>query len=268
MAFRRNSDAMQTKAFDYEKKIYTNLAIKAPEIFEQKQKEKDKNEKESPTSSADNELKNFEQDQNKNDQNEKESPTSSASNEPENFKQNQNEKDENETPVSVSFKKDIKINFKAYDGQDEIFIEAYYVKVKTPGQIVRIFTRSFNFKNNSQGSEVLERPVLFLHGYGCSGLFWYKLQKELLTRINTGVFYFIDLPGSGLSTGVDFNKYKGEKNIEIMNELIENWCEKVIGKDTHGQIKKFDLVGHSMGGYVSGRFTMYSQLIPSFLLPA
>jgi len=79
--------------------------------------------------------------------------------------------------------------------------------------------------------------VIFIHGAGQSSACW-KFQFDLSDTINHFNFIFIDLPGHGKSEGVGLTTIK--EYSEFLHSFINNL-----------DIKKYLLVGHSMGGRIS-----------------
>ena len=87
-------------------------------------------------------------------------------------------------------------------------------------------------------------PLLFLHGYGGSGLLLYKLFKPLAAHFRA---YFIDLIGMGSSSRPSFVCRTATDCDDYMVGMIEAWCQAI------GELKQpFYLVGHSYGGYLAG----------------
>ena len=83
------------------------------------------------------------------------------------------------------------------------------------------------------------RPVFLVHGFGEDGSIW----KNQYQAIKGFQFIIPDLPGSGRSEMVNDMSMEGMAG--ILNELAENEL---------GQTEKFDMIGHSMGGYVTLAF--------------
>ena len=83
------------------------------------------------------------------------------------------------------------------------------------------------------------RPVILVHGFGEDGSIW----KNQYQAIKGFQFIIPDLPGTGRSEMVDDMSMEGMAG--IVNELAEKELDPS---------EKFDLIGHSMGGYVSLAF--------------
>ena len=61
--------------------------------------------------------------------------------------------------------------------------------------------------------------------------------------------YVIDLPGMGLSSKTIWNMNESKEVINYFTECIEEWRKQL-------DIKQFTLVGHSLGGYISGHYAL------------
>ena len=83
------------------------------------------------------------------------------------------------------------------------------------------------------------RPVFLVHGFGEDGEIW-KNQYESLRGFQ---LIIPDLPGSGRSEMVKDMSMEGMAG--VLNELAETEL---------GPSETFDMIGHSMGGYVSLAF--------------
>jgi len=95
------------------------------------------------------------------------------------------------------------------------------------------------------------KPVVFLHGFLESSTMWNFLEfpQQLLQCI------FVDIPGHGQS-------------VSLLDEKpsITSFAE-TIWKDLYTQgIKSFDIVGHSMGGYVALELAKLVQNNPKVIL--
>lgn len=76
------------------------------------------------------------------------------------------------------------------------------------------------------------RPVLFLHGFLESNAMWQEIELEGIKMIMP------DLPGHGNSPDIEYHSLKE------MASLLIGYCNEL-------QLKEYDVVGHSMGGYVA-----------------
>jgi pimeloyl-ACP methyl ester carboxylesterase len=86
-----------------------------------------------------------------------------------------------------------------------------------------------------------ERPPLVLvHGAGGTHLHW----PPQLRRLRDTDVYGLDLPGHGHSRG------QGQDSIAAYRELILAWAEAL-------SLRRFVLVGHSMGGAIGQEFALH-----------
>lgn len=94
-------------------------------------------------------------------------------------------------------------------------------------------------------------PVVLLHGFGEDGKIWNGILKNLEKNY---LVIVPDLPGSGRSQMLD-----GEVQLLDFAEIILKITQKEFGRN-----KPFNLIGHSMGGYISLAFAKkYPALIKS-----
>ena len=88
-----------------------------------------------------------------------------------------------------------------------------------------------------------DRPTIFLlHGFN-SSLFGYEKMIPFLSKEFRLISF--DFPAFGLTGAIPSKDYTIENYIKIVNQL-----------KSHLSIDKFYLVGHSMGGHVSWRYTL------------
>ena len=86
------------------------------------------------------------------------------------------------------------------------------------------------------------KPVLvLLHGYGGSGMVFYKILAELHQRYKV---YMVDLMGMGRSARPPFEADSPEEAEDFFINSLEHWREKL-------DLTEFILAGHSFGGYIS-----------------
>lgn len=88
-----------------------------------------------------------------------------------------------------------------------------------------------NFKVQGEG-----KPIVFLHGFLESLSMWSYLHLEKIP----GKHILIDLPGHGLSKLMDHSE---EPSLEFM-------ADEVLDVLSFLSIDSYDVVGHSMGGYI------------------
>lgn len=99
-----------------------------------------------------------------------------------------------------------------------------------------------------------KKVLIFVHGLSSNADAWYRNIEELKKDYTC---YAIDLPGYGKS-------YKKSENYTptYFAEVIKEFSEKM-------KLKKFTLIGHSMGGQASLKFaSLYPEKIKSLILVA
>jgi len=100
--------------------------------------------------------------------------------------------------------------------------------------------------------------MVFVHGYGGSGLLMYKIFKPLSEHFHV---MFIDLIGMGSSSRPAFPCENGEQADTYMINALESW------RVSMGNLTNFILVGHSYGGYVTGTYaSLYPQHVKKLVL--
>jgi 4,5:9,10-diseco-3-hydroxy-5,9,17-trioxoandrosta-1(10),2-diene-4-oate hydrolase len=98
------------------------------------------------------------------------------------------------------------------------------------------------------------RPLLLIHGATLGWGQWYKNIYDLSKKHKV---IAIDLPGSGLSSRVDFNA----------EHLEKLFVDTVAATMTSLNIKSYDVVGHSFGGWVGARLALkYPKRVKKLVL--
>lgn len=106
---------------------------------------------------------------------------------------------------------------------------------------------AIHYKENGKG-----KAVVLLHGFLESSDMWETYAKELAKTFHV---ILIDLPGHGQS-GFFSNSTTIDKMAEMVKALID-----------HLELSKVQMLGHSMGGYVSLSFAeLYPEKLESFIL--
>ena len=104
------------------------------------------------------------------------------------------------------------------------------------------------------GDEDAGKVIVLLHGKNFSGYYWERVAKDLLKRK-----YRVIIPdqiGFGKSSKPEYYQYSFGQLALNTKSLLESL-----------KIKKFDLVGHSMGGMLATTFTVnYPRLVDKLIL--
>lgn len=112
--------------------------------------------------------------------------------------------------------------------------------------VIEVAGKSIYYKVAGKGA-----PILLLHGFGEDGSIWNGIVKNLQKNF---LVIVPDIPGSGRSAMLD-----GDVSLVDFVEVILKITQKEIGRK-----KPFNLIGHSMGGYISLAFAKkYPTLIKS-----
>ena len=99
--------------------------------------------------------------------------------------------------------------------------------------------------------------MVLVHGYGGSGLIFYKIIKDLAEHFN---LYLIDIIGMGASSRPKFDAKTADEADDYFVNFLETWREKVM-------ITDFYLAGHSFGGYICGHYAYrYPQHLRKVLM--
>ena len=86
--------------------------------------------------------------------------------------------------------------------------------------------------------------LVLIHGYGSGGVFYYKLIAELRHRFH---IYAIDLYGMGSSARPGLKNFEFDHVINFFVNALEAWRVRL-------NLSNFVLMGHSMGGFISGHW--------------
>lgn len=130
---------------------------------------------------------------------------------------------------------------------DEIYSEDIPIEFYGKNYIHTIKVINKN-KNNSNN----KKDMVLLHGYHTSSANFVKLFKYFNKEYN---IYAIDLIGMGLSSRPQITFKESKEYINFFVDSIEAFRKSL-------NFKKFHLVGHSLGGYISAS---YAIKYPSFL---
>lgn len=100
--------------------------------------------------------------------------------------------------------------------------------------------------------------MVIVHGYGASGIVFYKMFKELAQHFH---LILVDMLGMGGSSRPEFKSKNANEAEEYFVESLEQWRVNM------GNIKDFILVGHSFGGFIVGNYAnRYPQYIIKLML--
>jgi abhydrolase domain-containing protein 6 len=88
-------------------------------------------------------------------------------------------------------------------------------------------------------------PVLLLHGFGASADNWNRFAGRLIKKYRV---IAPDLPGWGQSTRIESESYAYPKQVERLREFV-----------TQLGLKRFHVVGHSMGGFIATAYAARYQ---------
>mmetsp|Transcript_7988 Transcript_7988/g.5674 ORF Transcript_7988/g.5674 Transcript_7988/m.5674 type:complete len:142 (+) Transcript_7988:55-480(+) len=130
-------------------------------------------------------------------------------------------------------------------GVDPPLIESKNVEV-SPG----IFMRTYCV------GDISKPKAVFIHGFGGTGLTYYKLYKKLSQHYYV---MFIDQIGIASSSKPDFDCQTPEQCNKYMVDYFELWRKAM-------DITGFYLIAHSWGGYLAGLYAVsYSQHIKKII---
>jgi pimeloyl-ACP methyl ester carboxylesterase len=84
-----------------------------------------------------------------------------------------------------------------------------------------------------------------VHGYGGSGVIFYKIIRALAEKFH---LILIDIIGMGSSSRPKFQATSADEADEFFVDSLEKWRQAM------GDLKGFILAGHSFGGYICGHY--------------
>lgn len=108
-------------------------------------------------------------------------------------------------------------------------------------------TKSFSFLDkkiqyNVYGSG---KPVMLIHGFGEDSTVWQPQIEFLQSHFKLIV---PDIPGSGHSSFIP------DSNIETYSEIIKDICDRELSDHPMPEKRGMNMIGHSMGGYITLSF--------------
>ena len=84
-----------------------------------------------------------------------------------------------------------------------------------------------------------------IHGYGASGIIFYKIIKDLAEHFH---LILVDIIGMGASSRPKFKAEDPDESDRYFVDFIEKW------RVAMGDLKDFVLAGHSFGGFICGHY--------------
>lgn len=90
-------------------------------------------------------------------------------------------------------------------------------------------------------------PLVLIHGYGGSGMLFYKSMKGLSENFH---LFCIDIIGMGASSRCEFSVENSDEADKYFLDFLEQWR---IAMDN---LTNFFLLGHSFGGYLAGMYAV------------
>src|SRR6185369_16047702 len=124
-------------------------------------------------------------------------------------------------------------------------LDTFYLPVTVEQKIIKSIPTPIVLQNTKIDNYILHyvvagsgRPLLLIHGLNIGWGEWYPNIAELAKHFTV---YAIDLPGSGNSTKIDYEKVNVERDfVKVVEKYILN-----------KKLKKINIVGHSSGGLVA-----------------
>lgn len=83
-------------------------------------------------------------------------------------------------------------------------------------------------------------PIVLVHGFGASSDNWNRMAGRLTKKYHV---IALDMPGWGQSTRIDSTSYAYPQQVERLHQFLG-----ALG------LKRFHLIGHSMGGFISSAY--------------
>lgn len=121
---------------------------------------------------------------------------------------------------------------------------------------VKVPIENFNYIYCLNCGDPSNPPMVLLHGYGGSGLIFFKILKELSKSY---YLYIVDHLGMGHSTRPRFEATGVLDTEDFFTDAFEQFR-------IQSGLERFILVGHSFGGYIAGCYTIkYPQHIEKLL---
>ncbi|HEX2909919.1 MAG TPA: alpha/beta hydrolase [Chloroflexia bacterium] len=126
-------------------------------------------------------------------------------------------------------------------------IEQQYCQTKW-GQVSYWLSSSLETRRAFSAKPTKIKVVLFLHGVGGSGRYWFSYLEELAREANPVVALAPDLLGFGASDKPAID-YTSDLHLTIIETIIEKCLHSLPSKEF--TTVELELVGHSMGGILA-----------------
>lgn len=117
------------------------------------------------------------------------------------------------------------------------------------GQVCYWLTTSFPTETPLSPDQARIKLVLFLHGVGGSGRYWFSYLEELSLESDRVIALAPDLLGFGASVKPDID-YTKEVHLKIIEEVLNDYLGKYHHLSEACPVELY-LVGHSMGGILT-----------------
>ena len=88
-----------------------------------------------------------------------------------------------------------------------------------------------------------------VHGYGGSSTLFFQQIKSLSENHKVVLFDIIGMGASGRPSDFNYQGMSAEQVVDYFVQYFERWRDAL-------KLEKFFLVGHSLGGYLSGLYTV------------
>ena len=95
--------------------------------------------------------------------------------------------------------------------------------------------------------EPYKPTVVIIHGYGGSGMIFYKMFKQLSEHFHV---YLIDLLGMGRSSRPEFICTTHEECELFFVKSLEKWRKRM-------RLDVLNVIGHSFGGYILSKYALH-----------
>lgn len=121
-----------------------------------------------------------------------------------------------------------------------------------------VFLHTLRLEKDENSTHLHEVPLVLFHGFGGGSGLWAR-NVDVLAQTGRQV-YCVDLLGFGRSSRPRFNGKEPIDAIKWWIEAIEAWREAM-------SIEKMVLLGHSLGGYVTGHYGLcYPDRVSGLIL--